>query len=211
MSYHNYICFDIETGGFSCDKNPITEIALIAYNGETLQNQFEFETFVSLYDNLKLEQEALDKTGITIEMLETGINVEELVEILIVIFEKFTNGSSKFKYKPILVGHNICDFDIPFIEHIFKRSNKNLNDYVHRYKEDTLLWGRRKWNGKSKKFGLSNCCQLAGIELTDAHRAMNDVKANTELHKYLVNNDRGTNITNTINKAEDSIRTTFQF
>lgn len=210
MSHHNYICFDIETGGFSHLKNPITEIAMNVYDGETLLNQFEFDTLVNVYDDLKLEEDALQATNITREMIATGITIEEVVEISIAIFEKFTNGSSKFKYKPILVGHNICDFDIPFLEYAFSRSNKNLYNYVHKYKEDTLLWCRRKWNGKSKKFNLGICCQLAGIKLTDAHRAANDTRANAELHKYLIKEDR--NIKTTINNELDNshIRT-FQF
>ena len=74
----DYICFDIETGGLSADKNPITEFAMIVYDCQTLQEKFRFETFIKPYDNLVYEPEALKHTGITLEMLKDGIDSLEL-------------------------------------------------------------------------------------------------------------------------------------
>ena len=147
----DYICFDIETGGLSETKNPITEIALVVYDCEKFQEKARFETFVKPYDGLVLEPDALKHTGITLEMLEEdGVDIEDLVDYMVELFKTFAYGNARFKYKPVLVGHNISKFDVPFIEYAFKRQKLNLYDYVEHYHEDTLFLGRSKWVGKRK-------------------------------------------------------------
>lgn len=208
----DYICFDVETGGLSEKVNPMTEFAMIVYGCENFEEKMRFESFVKPYNDLKLEPDALKHTGITLEMLKDGCEIKELVELLIEVFKNFTYGSSKFKYKPVLVGHNIAKFDIPFIQYAFNMFGYDLFDYVERYAEDTLFLGRTKWAGKQSKFNLGACCASAGIELIDAHRAMNDVECNVKLHQYLVNTLRqsGTFITPE-NQEKQSIRKTFNF
>jgi len=207
----DYICFDIETGGLDENKNPITEFAMIVYNCETFEEKFRFETFVKPYDNLLLEEAALKHTGINREMLKDGIEIEELVNLLVEVFKTFTYGSARFKYKPVMVGHNISKFDIPFLEYAFNRQKMNLHEFIEHYKEDTLFLGRTKWVGKMNKFNLGACCKAAGIELVDAHRAMNDVEANKQLHEYLVKTLRQSGNFIASQNNEERTRKTFQF
>ncbi len=205
----DYICFDLETGGLHADKNPITEIALIVYGCENFEEKIKFETFIKPYDDLKLEQAALKHTGITEEMLVDGVEINDLVDLLVDVFKAHTYGSARFKYKPVLVGHNIAKFDVPFLEYAFERQGLNLYDYIEHYHEDTLFLGRTKWVGKMKKFNLGACCEAAGIELIDAHRAMNDVEANKKLHQFLLSTLRQSG--KFIEQKEKKSRTTFQF
>ena len=208
---NNYICFDLETGGLDAQKNPITEFAMIVYKQENFEELFRFECFVKPYDNLVLEKEALYHTGITLEMLENnGIEIDELVELVKEVFQQFTEGK-KIKYKPILVGHNIAKFDTGFLEYAFNRNGLNLHDYIEHYKEDTLFIARTKWCGVINKFNLTACCEQAGIQLIDAHRAMNDVEANKQLHEYLIKSLRNSNVQNVGNNDTTTIRQTFQF
>ena len=208
----DYICFDIETGGLSETKNPITEIALVVYDCEKFQEKSRFETFVKPYDNLVLEPDALKHTGITLEMLEEdGVDIEDLVDYLVEVFKTFSYGNARFKYKPVLVGHNISKFDVPFIEYAFKRQKLNLYDYVEHYHEDTLFLGRSKWVGKQKKFNLGACCAAAGIELIDAHRAMNDVEANKKLHVHILNTLRQSGNFVSPQQKEERVRNKFNF
>jgi len=206
----DYICLDLETGGFTEKENPITEIAFIVYDGKTFEEKFRFETLVKPYDDLILTEGALKATGITREMLKDGIDANELVEILKDVFKTFTYGSKRFAYKPILVGHNIAKFDYKFLKYLFERNGDDIDKYIEDYKEDTLFLARSKWLGKTKKFNLGAACKLAGIELIDAHRAMNDVEANKKLHEFLVKTLRSEKNINTQTQQEKSPRVTFE-
>lgn len=206
----NYICFDIETGGLVATKNPITEFAMVVYDCEKFEEKFAFETFIKPYDNLSYDPKAMQHTGITFEQLETGIEISELVDLLVEAFKTYTNGNERFKYKPVLVGHNVSYFDAAFIDYAFKRQGFDLYDYVERYHEDTLFLGRTKWVSQMRKFNLGACCKQAGIELIDAHRAMNDVQANKLLHQYLVNTLRQSD-NFTVGVEKTSVRETFKF
>lgn len=209
---HNYVLFDCETGGLSPKENPITEIAFLVYDSVDFKEAFRYDTFVQPYHNLKLDPKAMEITGITKQQLDSGCDFEELVEIIIMIAKKFTIVKGKWKVKPIFVGHNIADFDIGFLEYIFNACDKNLWDYYQRYMEDTLLLCRTKWEGEYQKFNLTSCCKYAGIEIIDAHRALNDVEPNKELHKYLVDTLRSKNVNLADSKEEvNSFRKTFQF
>lgn len=208
---YNFICFDIETGGFKPEQNPITEIAMIVYDVATFEEKFRFETFVKPYNDLILDPKALQVTGINREMLEDGIDKKELVDILCEIYSSFIEGNNKFKLMPILVGHNIANFDIPFLEYLFNDQGRNLYHFVNQYKEDTLWMARTKWFGKADKLNLGACCSLAGIDIIDAHRALNDVSANKMLHEYLVKSLRNDSSFTANNNNKNSFRKQFQF
>jgi DNA polymerase III alpha subunit (gram-positive type) len=89
--------------------------------------------------------------------------------------------SGKFA-KPILVGHNITGFDNKFLEKMFEYGNKNLWDVVDKNVEDTMYLSRYKWYDDSiANFQLTTCCNKAGVELIQAHRALPDTKATARL------------------------------
>lgn len=208
----NYVLFDCETGGLSHKENPITEIAFLVYDNVKFEEAFRHETFVKPYHGLKLDPQALKITGITEDMLKDGAELEDIVEIFILISKKFTISKGKWKTKPVLVGHNIADFDVPFIEYMFEHCGKSLWDYYQRYMEDTLIWSRNKWEGEYQKFNLAACCGYAGVEIIDAHRAMNDIEPNKELHKVLVESLRNKNVNFTATTEEENpLRKTFKF
>ena len=55
MKKANYIIFDCETGGLDPIKNPITQIALLTIDSESLKELNRWETYVKPYDDLVIE------------------------------------------------------------------------------------------------------------------------------------------------------------
>ena len=51
---------------------------------------------------------------------------------------------------------------------------------------DTMWMMRQKFAMEDMKFTLGSCCQKMGVDLTDAHNAMNDVTATKELFVRLI-------------------------
>ena len=59
-------------------------------------------------------------------------------------------------------------------------------------------------------YKLSTCCQLAGIDLVDAHRALTDTKANALLLISYIKKLRGEGQTQLSNKKKIRFRNTFE-
>lgn len=204
------MCFDVETGGFNADVNPITEFACVVYNPITLEDKFEFECLIKPYHNLVIDAGATKVTGLTHEkLMDEGIEFEEFIEIFKEICNEFkVHNSKKWIERPVLVGHNISDFDKYFLIHALKLSKDDLFKYVDEYMIDTLRDAKLKWHDK-KGHKLGDCAKYIGYDLVEAHRAMPDVKANVELHKYLLTCMRNQNSDNSANPVK-KFRSTFQ-
>jgi len=118
---------------------------------------------------------------------------------LLELANKHTIG--KFQ-KPILAGHNWTDFDNDFLIAIFQHCKKDLSklltgrtDYFGNFQPaciDTLHLSRLKWQDDEtmNDFKLGTVIEKSGLELPDAHRAMNDVVANKDLLVAFVNDLR---------------------
>src|SRR5690554_1161596 len=191
----NYIVYDLETGGFDCKRVAITEIALIAIDGFTLEETERYTTFIKPYsvteiseDGVKTEKkleydsQALQVTGITMDMIMSGKESKDVVREVSDFMKRHGTGARK---KPILCGHNIIDFDNPFLQVLFKSQKKELEKFINpKHYIDTMWWSRMKTPKDKDQYGthkLSDACSRQGIELVDAHRAMNDTAANSRL------------------------------
>jgi DNA polymerase-3 subunit epsilon len=84
--------------------------------------------------------------------------------------------------KPVVVGHNI-PFDIGFMDELFKNEKTKFKDIISNVYIDTMADAKRSWP-KISSINLSTCCEQAGIELINAHRAMPDVLATADLFRY---------------------------
>lgn len=204
----NFICFDLETSGLYEYHNQILEIAIIVVDSELNKKQ-QYENFVLPYKGkktelfpegkeLKVEPMALQANGIDMkDVIEKGIDIRTLYKDLVKLFKELKCG----RYgKPILVGHNISSFDVNFLEYIFdlnekrdreKRDISPLYNYVDRYLFDTMTEARMKFGNKeTENYQLETVCKKYGIELTNAHRAMNDTQANTDLFIKMMKDKR---------------------
>lgn len=221
MNTANIICLDTETGGLFCRKNPITQVALQSFQLDTLTEISRFDSYIKPYNGMELEQKALDVTGITLMKLQaSGKEIKEVVGLLVEEFSKANAGNSGFK-KAILLGHNIT-FDIGFICYAFNYCKVDISKYLDCKEDawgnkvptylDTMWDSRKKWanDASMTKYNLTACCEKAGIEITDAHSAQNDVTATKALFIYLLNNLRTGGATSK-ESEEARFRQTFQF
>ena len=97
----------------------------------------------------------------------------------------------KFTENTVLVGHNILDFDIPFL-------NANLSIFnissVKNMAIDTLLMSRKLFAGLPNH-KLGTLANHFNVDYAGAHRAMKDVDINRQvflkmLDKYLAQLER---------------------
>lgn len=200
----SYIVLDFETGGFDPAISAATEIGMQIIHPETLQEICRYgELFKSemimVADKFKPDDQnpipknpykggyyyegAFKVTGLTLDFLNK--NGKDYIEVANVMAEKFSQGKlSKGSWsKPILVGHNLA-FDIPFLQTLFSLAKLDLAKFVqgskdykgvwYPYYKDTMHLSKMKWPN-SESYKLGDCCKMAGIELVDAHRAVNDV------------------------------------
>lgn len=201
----NYIVvFDIETTGLSAEKNAMIEVACCVIDSE-LNDVTEYESGVmQIYDNREVQQQALQANGITMNQITNGRDPKEVLNELINFFKKYSSG----KNKPVLAGHNIDKFDIEFMSNFFNVFGKNFGDFVNTdLTIDTMWWARLRRN-EQENYKLGTCCTIEGIELINAHRAINDTRSNKELvKKYL----RSLRSEGDSNKEEKRFRKTFEF
>ena len=212
MKFHNFVVFDCETGGLDKKNNlhailcPITEIALIGYDFSTLTEIDRYESYIKgRYANNKYigysqlhDQEyqdgAVKATGITKEILEEqGQDYKKVCNDIIALFDKVHSGSRY--HNTILVGHNI-NYDIPFLQYLFKICKKDLSKYVQGYYNheaqftpaffDIMYLSRFKSIEEGQKHGLSDVIAREGFEIVDAHKAINDVIATAEVFKKYI-------------------------
>lgn len=212
------IIYDIETGGLWAHNNPIIEIAMIGLD-QDMKEVFRYEQFVKPYKGkdgveLKVEQGALNANNIDMrEVMSKGIEGKDLYKDLVKIFKESKRG--KFN-KPILVGHNNCEFDNSFLEYLFDLYEKRERDtcqlwkYVSKFNFDTMFFARQRTGhvDTMANYQLGTCCSTYGIELLNAHRAMNDVEATKELYKKFISIIRSEG---TIVEQRQRFRETFQF
>lgn len=210
MKNSDFIVFDFETGGLVAENNPAVQIALITLDNKTLKEKRRWETYIQPYDNLKIEQKALDANGLRMTDINKGITKSELVAQLKDYF-LLSNPKNNRLNKPILVGHNV-KFDMTFMNYLFKNDKKGLMSFISDVQHDTLLEAIRAFpNETSHKLG--DICKLVGIDLVDAHKAMNDVVATADLFRYFTKRLRNTKVesSSTSDKAEKTVKSRLGF
>ncbi len=200
----NYVVFDTETTGLKYDKNAVIEIACCAVDKD-LKDVGEFDSgIMKVYDNREINEKALQANNISIDQINNGNDPEEQMKKLIKFFLSLKSGRNK----PVLVGHNIDKFDIPFLDDMFSVFGQDLSKYVNTdFTIDTMWWARCKWT-ESVNFRLGTCCSNSGIELVNAHRAMVDTRANKELFKNFLISLRSDGSPK--EKKEERFRETFE-
>lgn len=186
MADIKYIVLDFETGGLSPDKNPAVEVALLVADHEF--NAVEkYSAFIQPYGNLTINPKALQVNGISMEEIEGGKLLKTVVTELSDIFKKYKAG----RYgKPIMVCHNY-PFDFGFLDDMFSRVNLDPKKFIDEHGLCTIRLAKLIWRGQETKFNLLACCDKAGIELVDAHRAAGDVDATFKLLQHLAGGSSG--------------------
>lgn len=208
MKKANYIIFDCETGGLKPTENPITQIALLTIENSSLKELSRFETFVKPYDDLVIGKKALEITGLKLSDINSGMSKKELMLFLIDYF-KNNSINNRPENRPVLVGHNV-QFDIGFLSYVFNSQNKNLFDYVSQTQLDTMAL-TKMFIPDISSLKLGVCCEEVGVDLSDAHNAMNDVIATTGLFKTYINKLRDSGSVSDNQENVKKSRNKFQF
>ena len=187
MLKSNYIVYDCETGGLKCEEHPITQFACSILDFKTLKEIDRWETFIKPYNGLKITPESLKRTQVSMTDVNNGILVEQFNKTLMAFLQQH-NAISKNSERGRLipVGHNVT-FDNNFISYALALDKFNFYDGVFEDAIDTEKLAHLAWNlTGEEKINLGACCSYAGIKLTDAHGAANDVAATSELLRYFM-------------------------
>ena len=186
----------------------LCEIALVAVDLWEMKIVEEYDTIIAPYaPGLEYSAGAEAVHGLSVPHLTAnGVDVKEAYTATKDFLKRYTNK----KIGAILAGHNFQLFDIPFFEGLFEFNNDNLWDYV-KFVEDTMkmAWYR---SVEQENYKLGTCCRLAGVELVDAHRALQDTRANALLFIKYIQSLRGTGETMTAQtqQRKSRFRETFQ-
>jgi DNA polymerase-3 subunit alpha (Gram-positive type) len=203
-----YLVFDLETSGLKPQENAILEIACCPFDKD-LNDLSEFESpIMKPIESKIITSGALQANGITQEQILKGVDPKQVLNDFITYLKSLNKSHSKI----ILAGHNIDHFDIPFLDQFFQDFKKDLSKYVNdKFTIDTLWWSRVRFT-ESNNFKLGTVCSNLGIDLINAHRAINDTRANKELLKAMIRNLRQQNSSEKVSEVEETrFRTVFEF
>lgn len=205
------VVFDLETGGLNYEPkksakgemlpaNPVLEIAMVAVSLDTLQINTEdrYHSLVKPYKSpehgsLDLNAKALEINGITKEALRSqGKSLDVVCTEMVAWLKNYKGGRGNM---PIMTGHNIRAFDMPFLRqmHTDNGSLNKFNDAVSEEIFDTLTLARMM--GSKDDFGgkhtLSYVSQSMGVPLASAHSAVPDTLANAKVFVEMIKQMRG--------------------
>lgn len=208
MIKSNYIVFDCETGGLDEKKNPITQYAAIVLDGSTLKEIDRWETFVKPYGDLKIEKQALDATMVSMSDINRGLSLEDFVATAIEFWETNLIKTKKREMGRLVpVGHNVT-FDIGFINYALNLVKMgNVENWMYPNFIDTFPLSKLAWGIKGdEKLNLTASVERAGIKITDAHGAMNDVEATADLLRWYMKKLRAKKGESTSESSKDRLR-----
>lgn len=203
------IAFDFETGDLiSATKKAFydaaaVEIALVVIDLEQL-SIVEEKSFIfkdEYKEGLSYSEQAELVHGITKEIRKSkGVELKEIYKYLVGLFKKYKNPRQLCH----LLGHNIISFDVPFLRNFFEYMGDDLDKYVKFY-TDTMLLAHLSVL-EQENYQLHTCCQINGIDLVNAHRALDDTKANALLFIEYVKRLRGQGLVSQEEKKEKKSR-----
>ena len=155
-----YVVFDIETTGFNPGSDAITEIAAVKVKDGIVLD--EFSTFVNPERNIPKEVQEL--THITPDMVKDAPKIEEALKEFL-----------DFSKDCVIVAHN-ARFDTSFINYYADKCGYEKPKHII----DTLAISREMFEGY-ENHKLGTIAENLGIELENAHRAINDARATAKV------------------------------
>lgn len=149
----DYVVIDLEMTGLNAKKDKILELGAVRVrNGE------QVATFSQIVNpRVPLSENVMELTGITNEMAEKGIELDEGVRDFF-----------SFIGEDVIVGQNVI-FDYSFL----KQWAVNHKISFERKAVDTLKLAR-KFLPEEEKKNLESLCKYFGVERRNAHRALDD-------------------------------------
>lgn len=176
-----YIVFDLETTGFSPDKNKIIEIGAVKVESGAITERFS--TFVNPEVPIPFHIEEL--TSIRDDMVMDAPKIEEILPQ----FMAFCEGA-------IMVAHN-AEFDMSFILKNCERQQIRTDFTVI----DTVALARMLLPNLNR-FKLDTVAKALGISLDHHHRAVDDAACTAEIFVKFIRmlKDRGIETLDDVNR-----------
>jgi DNA polymerase III alpha subunit (gram-positive type) len=193
------VFYDIETSGLMPNKHDIIQIAAIAFSIESGKwNELE-EFEIKLEFNLEkadpdaLENNCYDKDVWENEAMPQKKAIRAFSDFLRKHSDVKRTGkkSGKAFFCCRTAGHNIKNFDDPFVRTFFNRMDVFCPmDFMEAY--DTIqlaLWefGLKRTGSVPKNYQLGTLCNKLDVPLENAHDALSDIRANSDLAKAILN------------------------
>ena len=161
----DYVVFDLETTGFSPDKNKIIEIGAVKVSkGEIVDR---YSTFVNPQVPIPFRIEQL--TSIRDDMVISA----EVIEMILPEFMEFCKGC-------VMVAHN-ADFDMSFVKKNCERQGIEFDPTVI----DTVSLARVLLP-QLNRFKLDTVAKALGIPLDNHHRAVDDAECTANIFKKFI-------------------------
>ena len=161
---NEYVVVDLEMTGLSAKTDQIIEIGAVK-----IRDNQVIETMECLVNpNCKIPTRVVELTGITDEMVQSGLEKDEAVEKLL----DFIDGY-------VLVGQNI-NFDYSFLKQWAVNHKRPLEAKAC----DTLKLARVLLPAEQPK-KLESLCQYFGIERAREHRALDDALETWQIFEKL--------------------------
>ncbi len=177
MKQELYSIIDVETTGGDPKSERITEIAIVIHDGEKIVDQYS-----SLVNPEVAIPEFITRiTGIDNDMVRDAPRFYEIARKVV----ELTEGA-------IFVAHN-ARFDYSFVRKEFRRLG-----YTFTRKQLCTVKLSRKLMPGLKSYSLGNLCTHLGIQNTQAHRALSDTLATTQLFEHLLRLSEGSNVPHTV-------------
>lgn len=192
------VFYDIETSGLIAKKHEIIQIAAIAFSVEKdwwqELEQFEVKLNFDLNraDPQALENNCYDQALWAREAIAPLPAVQAFSGFLrkYADVKRIGRKSGKSFYCCRTAGHNIKNFDDPFVREFFSRMNMFCPiDFMEAY--DTLqlaLWafGLQSHQPIPENYQLGTLCRMLDIPLDNAHDALSDIRANSRLAQTIL-------------------------
>ena len=207
------ICCDFETSGLPKGSvRPFYDVLAVEFAAVVidlfsmsiaLKNRWLIAPYV---DDFIWEPKAEEVHGYKLEYLQqAGQDVKLVYKEIRALFEKYKN-----KFIGVhLAGHNFAGFDMPFLRNMFEFCGDSLDKYV-KYVYDTQFLAYMRAE-EQENYKLGTCCKKEGVELVNAHHALDDTIGNAKLFLKYVELLRGIGSMNTSQGFKQSrFRETFE-
>ena len=179
--------YDTETTGLTENSAMFQISGVIEIDGEVME---EFDIFCHPHEGADISDQALEVTAMTREQLDSFPSPKKAYEELIAIFSKYIDKFDR-EDKFIIAGQNV-KFDIDVLNRFFKRNNDNYLGSFLNYKQvfDTLsVYTALEIADvvpKLENHKLETICKIMGVELSNAHNSLADIKATKEVGDKLL-------------------------
>jgi len=179
--------YDTETTGLTENSAMFQISGVIEIDSEVKE---EFDIFCHPHKGADISEQALEVTGMNREQLDSFQSPKKAYEELVEIFSKYIDKFNKDD-KFIIAGQNV-KFDIDVLNRFFRRNNDNYLGSFLNYKQvfDTLsIYMALEIADvvpKLENHKLETICKIMGVELSNAHNSLADVKATKEVGDKLL-------------------------